>query len=159
MVCVHSHRLHTILKDSWDELIDMDIEVGLMFQKMMNVRRVVHQSVGLDSELPKKLPNDSPTRFWMGLSALFRAFLESFEKISELFQNRDIEPPTDKRLMQHALTALETFDFVFQSMQKADSSTLHLAILNLAKLEAMINNWPTRMRSFGKVVMRNLKRK
>lgn len=153
------HRLHTVVKTAWDELLSSDVEIKIMFEKMINVRRSVHHSVGLDAQLPKKLPNDSPTRFWLGLSSLFRAFLTSFDKISELFEDHDVEPPTDKRLMQHALSALESFDFAFQNMQKASHPTLHLAIVNLAKLEAAIQKWPNRMKAFGEIVLRKLKQK
>ena len=154
------HRLHTIVKDSWNQLLSSDFEISLMFERMMNVRRSVHHSVGLEAQLPKKLPNDSPTRFWMGLSALFGAFVVSFEKINEIFEeHQDISPPSDKRLMQNVLTALETFDFAFQNMQSATMPTLHLAILNLAKIELAITGWLSRMKTFGQIVIGNLTKK
>ena len=72
------HRLHTIVKDSWTIFIEQDFEIGLMFQRMMDVRRSIHHSVGLESQLPKKLPKDSPTRYWTGLSELFQSFFGIF---------------------------------------------------------------------------------
>ena len=92
---------------------------------------------------------------------IFRYYLVTNTAINiiEMFETREVEPPTDKKLMEQTLAALESFEFAFQNMQKADSPTLHLAIWNLAKLETSIGKWPNRMKCFGRIVIESLKKK
>ena len=132
------HRLHTIISDAWSKTLEEDPEIRLTFEKMMNVRRTVKMSNDLGSKLPRKLPNDSPTRMWTGLSAFFSAFNDSFDTIAELFSERNVDAPTDKKLIETVSSALQEFDFAFKGMQAANLPTLHLAVINVAKLNKAI---------------------
>ena len=115
------HRLHTIIGDAWSKTLEED-------------------------PLPRKLPNDSPTRMWTGLSAFFSALNDSFDAIAELFSERNVDAPTDKKLIETVSSALQKFDFAFKSMQAANYPTLHLAVINIAKLNKAIENFPNKMK-------------
>ena len=153
------HRFHTIVSDTWQNLLDTDPEIKLLWEKMIAVRKSVKMSNDLGAKLPVKLPNDAPTRFWVGLSAFFQAFYASFDEIAILFAERNIEAPTNKRLIAVLSDTLSRFDFVFKGMQAANIPTLHLSILNMAKINSICQDLPPRMQNFSKILMSGMKRK
>ena len=139
------HRFHTIINDSWNSTLSKDAEIRLTYDKMLAVRRVLHQSSNLESQIPRKLPNDVPTRAWLSLSNFFEAFISSYDKIHELFEERDVTPPTDKRLVKEISDAFKSLDFVFKTMEEANRPTLHLVLVNLSKVPRVMDSWPGRM--------------
>ena len=103
------HRFHTIINDSWNFTLSKDAEIRLTYDKMIAVRRVL---------------NDVPTRAWLSLSNFFEAFISSYDKIHELFEERYVTPPTDKRLVKEISDAIKSLDFVFKTMEKANQPIL-----------------------------------
>ena len=126
---------------------------------MLNVRQAIKMSNDIGSRLPKKLPNDSPTRFWIGLSSFFGAFLESFDEIINIFATKSVDPPTDEPLIKLIFETIQKFNFVFKGMQAAKIPTLHLAIINFAKIISICTGIQGRMAVFGHHLLSGMKAK
>ena len=100
-----------------------------------------------NSLLPKKLPNDNPTRPWCGLHSFFSAFVESYDHIIEHIPN-GFDAPTNKNLIIKLQEAFSDFTPIFKNLEAANTPTLHLVILSYCKMISKIEKWPSRLDKF-----------
>lgn len=138
------HRLHTAVDSAWTESLD-DIELKLVYRKMLEIRAHLHKSANKSSQLPKKLPNDSPTRPWCGLYQLFDAFDSSYQVISELIAGTKIRMPTDRQLIKDIGKFFKIFDKPFKVLQSTKTTTSYLVCIEAVKMVKKINELPERL--------------
>lgn len=138
------HRLHTAVECAWNNALE-DPEFKLVYQKMLEVRAYIHRSANKSSKLPKKLPNDSPTRPWCGLSKLFEAFDSSYEILSELTQETKVTMPTDRPLIKQIGTFFQIFDQPFKSLQSTKKTTSYMVCTKVVTIAKKISELPQRL--------------
>ena len=123
------HRLHTAISSAWELTLDEDPEIKILYTKMLKVRSFFHKSANKESLLPYKLPNDSPTRPWCGLSQFFCSFVKSYAEIKEISLESNFDVPTDFELIKLLSNFFEIFEKPFKIMQASTSTTIHLVTL------------------------------
>ena len=123
------HRLHTVISDAWKHSIENDVEMKLLYQKMLSTRTFMHHANDVESMLPKKLPKDC---------------------------SRDFDPPTDRNLMSQILEALRVFQEPFKQMQTINEPTLHLSILYYVERVIKIRKFPSRLDVFARKVIEGI---
>lgn len=144
------HRLHTAITKSWSEFIENDLEAQVLYKKMLNVRAFFKRSSDKEKMLPKKLPNDSPTRPWCGLSAFFIAFAQSYDKMSTLISSNEM--PSNKNLLTTLSIHLQDFTKVFKALECAKMPTIHQVLLKYKDLIKKINEWPQELEILQKSI-------
>ena len=107
---------------------------------MLSVRAYFKRSSDKEHLLPKKLPNDSPTRPWCGLSQFFTAFYKSYDEIKNLLPEK-IDMPSNKDLIKQIGDGLSQFTSVFKSLECASYPTLHLVVKRFSDMHKFIEKW------------------
>ena len=142
------HRLHTSIDDAWNQTLEYQVEIKLLFTKMQSVRNFFHRSANKEIRLPKKLPGDSVTRPWTGLSRFFNAFCESYKSIEDISISHCFEIPTDLPLMTQISKVFQIFDAPFNEMQGSKYSTTHIVCLSVWRIFSKLNEIPQRLVGF-----------
>lgn len=134
------HRLHTAIIRSWNSYIENDLEAQLLYKKMLNVRTFFKKSADKESKLPKKIPNDSPTRPWCGLSAFFSAFDQSFDKMCDFVPITEM--PSNRILLNLLSKHLQEFTEIFKALECANKPSIHRVLLDYKKIMKNLKEWP-----------------
>lgn len=138
------HRLHTAITCAWNEVLE-DPEIKLVYQKMLDVRAFVHKSSNKGSQLTKRLPNDTPTRPWCGLSQFFIAFDASYDDLTRITEDSKVTMPTDRPLIREILKFFTIFDKPFESLQSTKNTSIYMVIIQIAAIFRKLNKLPDRL--------------
>ena len=111
---------------------------------MLTIRGYFKGSNDKENSLPSKLPNDSPTRPWCGLSDFFNAFFKSYNQIKELIPDK-IDMPTNSDLIKMIADAFKQFEIIFKKLEAASSPTMHLVTICFRDIHKFLEGWPRQL--------------
>lgn len=148
------HRLHTIISNSWNEFLSSDIEAKLTYSKMVKVRGYFKKSSDKEKLLPLKLPSESQTRPWCGLSKFFQAFEGSYMTICDVVPDT-VDVPSNFNLIKLISKHLAEFDSIFRTMEVANVPSLHLVIKHYSDLIKLLKGWPRQLESFKNSLLKS----
>lgn len=155
-----AHRLHTIVKDAWENAKKCDPETSILSQKIIECKRYFHKSADKESRLPYKIPSDSSTRPWSGLRNLFNCFKLSYLSIKETLLEEKQESifPYNERLIDCYDIVFSSIDIYFKGIQQ-NAATLHLWIVNLVEMMDLAQTWPCEVSIFSSKFLEGLEKK
>ena len=145
----HCHRLSTCIETAFNKCLEADPESKKMYQQMKDTRTFFSHSADKSSRLPRKLPSDSQTRPWKGLTNFFSAFVASYGSIKEILieNGQRLKFPTNEFLLKDYSDAFSKFSGVFDILQ-SDKTNLHECLIQYVNLKVMIADYPDSLQSF-----------
>ena len=160
-----AHKLNTCIHESFEILLAEDSEVSQIWNQMIDIRSYINRTSDNSDRLVKKLPIGCITRPWSGYFKFTNAFVNSFEEIQTLAEEKSLIMPTNKNLIQMLFEFFRMTETFFKKIQAIDTPTIHFVILELFRLGNKLKKSssdggiPMRMIKFGDYLFESLAKK